>query len=163
MRTKVIALLVLVVACGAVLTGCGSSNKKTSSNSTPAATTAASSTSTPAATTAASSSSTPAATTAASSSSTPSATTSAGSTNSPAAAAAKQACDTAASNPELNPSKRSELSADCQKVADAAASGDQAKFKSAYLAFCGSLASALPSEAQAAAKSACDQGANAIP
>jgi hypothetical protein len=60
-------------------------------------------------------------------------------------------------------SKQGQLSTDCGKVADAAASGDKAKYKTAYLMYCNDLASALPTAAQAATKAACQQSANAIP
>ena len=147
MRTKVIVLLLLVVAGSVVVAGCGSS----SSSSTAASGT--------------SSASTPATSTPSSSGSSTSSSSSGGSsTNSAAAAAAKQGCETAVNNnPALAPSKRSALSADCQKVADAAATGDKAKFKAAYGTFCNDLAGALPSAAQAPAKAACQQSAAAIP
>ena len=86
------------------------------------------------------------------------------STNSAAAQAAKQGCERGIqNNPAIAASKRSALSADCQKVAAAAATGDLAKYKSAYGTFCNDLAGALPSVARAVAKSACQQGAKAIP
>jgi ABC-type oligopeptide transport system substrate-binding subunit len=99
-----------------------------------------------------------------SSTSTPSSGSGGTSTNSTAAQAAKQACQQSIkSNPAIAASKQGGLSVDCQKVADAAASGDLAKYKAAYGTFCNDLAAALPSGAQAAGKAACEQGGSAIP
>ena len=138
MRTKFVVLLVFVVAGSIALTACGSSKSSSSSTSTPSSSSGGGSTST------------------ASSSS-------GGSTNSAAGQAAKQGCEAGIkNNAAIAADKRSALSADCQKVADAAASGDKAKFKAAYSSYCNNLAAALPSVAQAPAKSACEQSVNAI-
>jgi hypothetical protein len=137
--TKRLSVLCVVATVTALVAGCGGSSKK-SSTSTPSSSSAATS-----------------------STSTPSSSSGGTSTNSAAAQAAKQGCESAInSNAALAASKRSALSADCQKVADAAASGNKTKYKSAYLSFCNDLAGALPSAAQAATKSACQQTANAI-
>ena len=145
MVSRLTSLVAVAVVGGVLIAGCGSSSSSSSTPSTSSAA-AASPTSSTSSSTAASTS------------------TSGGSTNSPAAAAAKQGCEAGIkSNPALDPSKRGELSTECQKVADAAASGDKAKYKAAYLSFCTKLVGALPSAAQSAGKAACDQGANAIP
>jgi hypothetical protein len=147
MKTKVIALLALVVA-GSLVTGCGSSSS--TSTASPSSGTAS--------TSAASASSSAASSAAAPASS------AGGGANPAAAAAAKRGCEAGVNNnPALDASKRSELSAACQNVADAAASGDKAKFKAAYTSYCAKLVSALPAAAQVSAKSACAQSANAIP
>jgi hypothetical protein len=146
MASRLFSVVAILAVGGALVAGCGSSNSSSS--------TAASSTS---------SASPPATSTAAASTSTSSSSSGGGGANSAVAAAAKQGCDSAVSNnPALDSSKRSQLSADCQKVADAAATGDKSKFKAAYGSFCNDLASAVPAAAQAAAKSACQQAANAI-
>jgi hypothetical protein len=150
MKIKVITLLVLVAVGSLVVAGCGSSSSS-SSTSTPSSG-ATSSTSAPSSS-AAAASSTPA----------PSSSSGGGATSA-AAAAAKQGCEAGVkNNPALDASKRSELSTACQNVADAAASGDKAKFKAAYTSFCTKLVGALPAAEQTAAKPACIQGANAIP
>jgi hypothetical protein len=139
MRTKVVVLLLLVVVGSVAVTACGSS--KSNSTSTPSSSSGGSS-----------------------STSTPSSSSGGGSTNSAAAQAAKQGCEAGIkNNPALAADKRSGLSVDCQKVADAAATGDKTKYKAAYGTFCNDLAAALPSVAQGPAKAACQQGANAIP
>jgi hypothetical protein len=143
MRTRLIVVLMVIVAGGVVVAGCGSSSSS-SSKSTPAPSSGSAGGST--------------------STSSSSSGSSGGSTNSPAAQAAKQGCEAAINNnPTIDSSKRAELSTECQKVADAAASGDKAKYKTAYLSFCTKLAAALPAQAQAPAKSACEQSANSIP
>jgi hypothetical protein len=150
MASRLFSVVAILAVGGALVAGCGSSSN--SSSSTAASSPAASSTS---------SASTPATSTPSSSSS--SSSSGGGGTNSAVAAAAKQGCDAAVSNnPALDPSKRSALSADCQKVADAAASGDKTKLKAAYGSFCNDLVGALPSAAQAVAKPACEQAANSI-
>ncbi len=84
--------------------------------------------------------------------------------NSAAAKAAKDGCEAGIkNNAAIDASKQEELSQECQKVADAAASGDQGEFKKAYTSYCNKLAEALPEAARDAAKSACQQGADAIP
>lgn len=83
--------------------------------------------------------------------------------NTAAADAAKKGCEAGIkNNPALAPDKRDELSKECQKLADAAATGDKAKVKTAYESYCSKLAAALPQAAQESAKSACLQGANQI-
>lgn len=83
--------------------------------------------------------------------------------NTAAADAAKKGCEAGIkNNPALAPDKRDELSKECQKLADAAATGDKAKTKAAYESYCNKLSAALPPAAQESAKSACLQGANQI-
>lgn len=140
MRARLIISLMLVAVGMGVVVGCGSSKSSSSSTSTPNSSSGGASTSTS------------------------SSSSGGGSTNSPAAAAAKQGCEAGINNnAAIDPSKRSGLSADCQKVADAAATGDKTKYKNAYLTFCNDLSAALPAAAQSAAKAACQQSANAIP
>ena len=84
--------------------------------------------------------------------------------NAAAGEAAREGCEAGIkNNAAIEASKQDELSKECEKVADAAASGDQAKFKKAYSSYCNKLAEALPEQAREAAKSACQQGAEAIP
>ena len=83
--------------------------------------------------------------------------------NKAAADAARRGCEAGIkNNPALAPDKRSELSKECQKLAEAAATGDRAKIKAAYSSYCTKLAAALPAQAQAPAKASCLQGANSI-
>lgn len=89
---------------------------------------------------------------------------SSGGGNSAAADAAREGCEAGIkNNAAIAADKQEELSNECGKVADAAASGDRDEFKKAYTSYCNKLAEALPEQAQAAAKSACQQGADAIP
>jgi hypothetical protein len=89
---------------------------------------------------------------------------SSGGGNAAAAKAAKDGCEAGIkNNAAIDASKQDELSKECQKVADAAASGDQGEFKKAYTSYCNKLAEALPEAARTAAKDACQQGADAIP
>ena len=128
MRVRVVAVLALVVVGGAMVTGCGGSNKSTTGTSTSSSGSGGTS------------------------------------TNSAAAQAAKSGCERGIkNNPAIAASKQGALTADCQKVADAAASGSLARYKAAFGTYCNDLASALPSAAQATAKAACEQGAKAIP
>ena len=86
-----------------------------------------------------------------------------GSLDSDAAKAAKEGCEASIKdNPTIDASKQDELSEECQKVADAAATGDTDKYKDAYSKFCNKLAEALPAEAQEATKAACQQTVDAI-
>lgn len=133
-------LILVLLLCGFVAAGCGSDKKKDSS------TTAASA---PAGGTATSGGGSTGSSGAA--------------TDSAAAAAAKQGCEAGIkNNPALDASKRAELSKECQKLADAAGSGDKARYKKEYGVFCGKLADALPAQARGPAKAACDQAVNAI-
>ena len=87
-----------------------------------------------------------------------------GSTDSDAAKAAKEGCEAGIkNNAALDASKRDDLSKECQKVADAAATGDSSKYKAAYSDYCNKLADALPAQAREAAKNACQQSVDAIP
>ena len=89
---------------------------------------------------------------------------SSGGGNTAAADAAREGCEAGIkNNAAIDASKQEELSKECEKVADAAASGDQGEFKKAYTSYCNKLAEALPEAARAAAKDACAQGADAIP
>jgi hypothetical protein len=146
MASRLFSVVAILAVGGALVAGCGSSSSpSTAAPSTPA-------TSTPATSTPSSSGS----------STSPSSSSGSGA-NSAVAAAAKQGCDSAVSNnPALDASKRSALEADCQNVAEAAASGDKTKLKAAYGSFCNDLVGALPSAAQGPAKAACQQAANAI-
>ena len=86
-----------------------------------------------------------------------------GSGNSKAAKAAREGCEAGiTNNAALEASKQKELTKECEKVADAAATGDQAKFKKAYSSYCNKLAAALPEQARAQAKQTCQQSADAI-
>lgn len=86
-----------------------------------------------------------------------------GSNNEAAAKAAKDGCEAGIkNNAAIDASKQEELSKECQKVADAAASGDKEEFSKAYGSYCNKLAEALPEAARAAAKDACQQGADAL-
>ena len=86
-----------------------------------------------------------------------------GGTDSAAAKAAKDGCEAGIkNNAALDASKQDELSKECEKVADAAATGDTDKYKAAYGKFCNKLADALPAAARDAAKSACQQSVDAI-
>ena len=86
-----------------------------------------------------------------------------GSNNEAAAKAAKDGCEAGIkNNAAIDASKQEELSKECQKVADAAASGDKDEFAKAYGSYCNKLAEALPEAARAAAKDACQQGADAL-
>ena len=83
--------------------------------------------------------------------------------NEEAAKAAREGCEAGIKgNPAIDAGKQEELSAECEKVADAAASGDKEEFKKAYTDYCNKLAEALPEQARAPAKDACLQGANAM-
>ena len=83
--------------------------------------------------------------------------------NEAAAKAAKDGCEAGIkNNAAIDASKQEELSKECAKVADAAASGDKAEFKKAYTSYCNKLSEALPEAARAAAKDACQQGADAL-
>ena len=89
---------------------------------------------------------------------------SSGGGNAAAADAAREGCEAGIkNNAALDASKQDELTKECEKVADAAASGDREEFKDAYLNYCNKLAEALPEQAREAAKNACSQGAEAIP
>jgi hypothetical protein len=89
---------------------------------------------------------------------------SSGGGNASAGEAAREGCEAGIkNNAAIDASKQDELSKECEKVADAAASGDQAEFKKAYTSYCNKLAEALPEQAREAAKSACAQGAESIP
>ena len=89
---------------------------------------------------------------------------SSGGGNSAAADAAREGCEAGIkNNAAIAADKQDELSKECEKVADAAASGDQGEFKEAYTNYCNKLAEALPEQAREAAKSACAQGAESIP
>ena len=89
---------------------------------------------------------------------------SSGGGNTAAADAAREGCEAGIkNNAAIDASKQDELSKECEKVADAAASGDQGEFKKAYSSYCNKLAEALPEAARTAAKDACQQGADAIP
>ena len=86
-----------------------------------------------------------------------------GDLDSDAAKAAKEGCEAGIkNNAALDASKRDELSTECQKVADAAATGDKEKYKAAYGDFCNKLADALPAQARDAARSACQQSVDSI-
>ena len=88
---------------------------------------------------------------------------SAGGGNEAAAKAAKDGCEAGIkNNAAIDASKQEELSKECEKVAEAAASGDKAEFKKAYTSYCNKLSEALPEAARAAAKDACQQGADAL-
>ena len=83
--------------------------------------------------------------------------------NKAAADAARRGCEAGIkNNPALAADKRAELSKECQKLADAAATGDRAKIKAAYTSYCNKLAAALPAQAQAPAKASCLQGADTL-
>jgi hypothetical protein len=83
--------------------------------------------------------------------------------NSDAAKAAREGCEAGiTNNAALDASKQKELTKECEKVADAAASGDKAKFKEAYGSYCDKLSEALPEQARAQAKQACQQSQDAI-
>jgi len=87
----------------------------------------------------------------------------AGGGNDAAAKAAQEGCEAGIKgNAAIDASKQEELSKECEKVGEAAASGDKAQFKEAYTNYCNKLAEALPAEAQQAAKDGCLQGANAL-
>ena len=84
--------------------------------------------------------------------------------NAGAAEAAREGCEAGIkNNAAIAADKQEELSKECEKVADAAASGDRDEFKDAYINYCNKLAEALPEQAREAAKSACAQGAESIP
>ena len=84
--------------------------------------------------------------------------------NTAAADAAREGCEAGIkNNAAIAADKQEELAKECEKVADAAASGDRDEFKKAYLSYCNKLAGALPEQAREAAKSACAQGAESIP
>jgi hypothetical protein len=84
--------------------------------------------------------------------------------DSEAADAAREGCEAGIkNNPALDASKQDELSQECEKVAEAAASGDQDEYKAAYSSYCNKLAEAIPEAGRAAAKDACQQGADALP
>ena len=83
--------------------------------------------------------------------------------DSEAAKAAQEGCEAGIKgNPAIDASKQEELSEECVKVGEAAASGDKEEFKEAYSSYCNKLAEALPEAGRDAAKDACLQGANAI-
>ena len=88
---------------------------------------------------------------------------SSGGSNEAAAKAAKDGCEASIKdNAAIDASKQDELSKECEKLADAAASGDKGEFKKAYTSYCAKLAEALPEQSREA-KNACQQGVESIP
>jgi hypothetical protein len=139
MVSRFSSLVVLVIASGALIAGCGSSSHKSSSSSTPAAA------STPAATSAGSTPGTSAA---------PS-TTAAPSTSgavAPAIATAVATCkSTVNAEPTLTAAEKSQLDAACDK----AAHGDLSGVQKIAAQVCQDVAKQLPAASQAQAEAAC--------
>ena len=136
MARKFLALLVMSCALGFVVAGCGGDDEDANSGgSAPATQTEDSS----------------------------GGTAPAGGGNEAAAKAAREGCEAGIrGNAAIDASKQEELAKECEKVGEAAASGDKDQFKEAYTSYCNKLAEALPAEAQQAAKDGCLQGANAL-